>query len=62
MKTPCIAVCRKEDGICVGCKRTVSEINQWKSMTDQQRVVVMDRIKSDQNCAVNQNVEIIFYH
>ncbi|WP_300175958.1 DUF1289 domain-containing protein [uncultured Aliivibrio sp.] len=44
MKTPCIAACKNEDGICIGCKRTITEIIEWKSMTDDERENVMDRL------------------
>ncbi|MCP3696967.1 MAG: DUF1289 domain-containing protein [Aliivibrio sp.] len=44
MKTPCIAACKNEDGICIGCKRTITEIIAWKSMTDKERDRVMDRL------------------
>ncbi|GLR73741.1 cysteine-rich CWC family protein [Aliivibrio sifiae] len=44
MKTPCIAACKNEGGICIGCKRTITEIIEWKSMTDIQRENVMDRL------------------
>lgn len=44
MKTPCIAACKNEDGICIGCKRTITEIVEWKSMTDDERESVMNRL------------------
>ena len=44
MKTPCIAACKNEGGICIGCKRTITEIIEWKSMTDEKRDKVMDRL------------------
>ncbi|MEF1173122.1 MULTISPECIES: cysteine-rich CWC family protein [Vibrio] len=45
MKTPCIAACKNEGGICLGCHRTVEEIATWRMMTDEQRESVMDRLR-----------------
>jgi len=32
--SPCIKVCRIEEGLCVGCKRTLDEIRDWMIMSD----------------------------
>ena len=32
--SPCIKVCRIEDGLCVGCKRTLDEIRDWMVLSD----------------------------
>ena len=33
--TPCIGVCKLEDDICIGCKRTIEEIKQaWHLQKD----------------------------
>ena len=32
--SPCIKVCRIEDGLCVGCKRTLDEIRDWMILSD----------------------------
>jgi uncharacterized protein len=32
--SPCIKVCRIEDGFCVGCKRTLDEIRDWMILSD----------------------------
>jgi len=41
-RSPCISVCRidSEDGLCVGCHRTIDEIAAWGTMAPQQRVEV----------------------
>jgi predicted Fe-S protein YdhL (DUF1289 family) len=37
--TPCIGICRMdEDGLCVGCRRTLAEIARWGSMDDEERL------------------------
>ncbi|OOF11798.1 hypothetical protein BZJ19_11305 [Salinivibrio proteolyticus] len=39
--TPCIGLCRREEDVCVGCKRTLDEIIAWGKMTDDQRAAIM---------------------
>ena len=42
--TPCVSICKLEDGICIGCERTKEEIAKWKRYTDEERMVVMKRL------------------
>ena len=44
MKSPCIQVCKIEDGKCLGCRRTLDQIRDWPSYTDQKREEIMDDI------------------
>ena len=46
MKSPCIAVCQidKQTNMCVGCYRTMDEIMQWRTLTDDERDVIMHDI------------------
>ncbi|SIO32940.1 DUF1289 domain-containing protein [Salinivibrio sp. ES.052] len=44
MLTPCIGHCRREDDVCIGCKRTLDEIIRWGNMTDDQRATVMAQL------------------
>lgn len=32
--SPCVLICRIEDGECVGCKRTTDEIRDWIIMSE----------------------------
>ena len=32
--SPCINVCRMEDGLCAGCHRTIDEIARWAKVGD----------------------------
>ncbi|MBO3274375.1 DUF1289 domain-containing protein [Pseudomonas schmalbachii] len=32
MKSPCIKVCKFDEGICLGCGRTREEIKGWKKL------------------------------
>ena len=42
--TPCVSICKLEDGICIGCKRTKEEIAKWKRQTDKERLDIMKRL------------------
>jgi len=39
--TPCISLCKIEDGKCLGCNRTKEQIAKWRSYTDQERYEIM---------------------
>lgn len=40
--SPCIGWCELgEDGICLGCYRSLPEIGAWSSLTDPQRLQVL---------------------
>lgn len=45
MKTPCIRVCRLENDICIGCKRTTEELSKWFWITDDEREEIMKDLK-----------------
>jgi uncharacterized protein len=44
--SPCIDVCKMNpsSGYCEGCLRTRGEIKAWKSMGDEERLVLLDRL------------------
>lgn len=42
--SPCVQVCSVDDGVCVACGRTVEQIAQWGSMTEQERQEIMDEL------------------
>ncbi|MBC8138153.1 MAG: DUF1289 domain-containing protein [Fibrella sp.] len=46
--TPCVKICRLNDAgtLCTGCGRTLSEIGNWRRMTEGERRRVMDRLVS----------------
>jgi predicted Fe-S protein YdhL (DUF1289 family) len=48
MESPCIKVCEIVDGICKGCYRSLEEITDWTTMTDDARSVICSR-HSDQS-------------
>jgi predicted Fe-S protein YdhL (DUF1289 family) len=45
MISPCIKVCKVKSNICIGCKRTITEIANWVQYTDQQRMKIMMDLK-----------------
>ncbi len=47
VKNPCIEVCQYDDNeICIGCKRTRKEAKSWWRLTDQEKLEVLEKIKT----------------
>lgn len=45
VESPCVSICRLDDnGVCVGCFRTATEIGQWLSYTAEQRSDIMKQL------------------
>lgn len=46
MITPCKSICKidKLKKVCIGCGRTVEEIQRWSRYTDDERMDVMKRL------------------
>ena len=51
IKSPCIDVCKLEDGVCIGCKRTKEEIARWRDMEDEEKLQVID------NCNKRKDID-----
>ena len=47
VETPCIGVCTMDDntGLCLGCYRSLEEIQNWWDMSDAQRADVMAQLE-----------------
>jgi len=43
--SPCKSICKMKDDVCIGCKRTIEEIATWSKLTNEQKKVIVDRIK-----------------
>ena len=43
--SPCIKVCKIEAGVCVGCKRTLTELTDWYKLSDQEKLSILEKIK-----------------
>jgi predicted Fe-S protein YdhL (DUF1289 family) len=46
--SPCISVCKidPKTGWCEGCRRNLDEIRRWPRMTDEQKLAVLDDLKT----------------
>ncbi len=40
MTSPCVKVCKMEGSLCKGCFRTIEEITNWKTLSDQTKIKV----------------------
>lgn len=48
MKSPCINVCElDEENKCKGCGRTLQEIIDWGSMSEEEREKVLERLDNE---------------
>lgn len=43
--SPCTNVCEVEDGICLGCGRTVAEITSWRQLSDAEKEAILEKIE-----------------
>ena len=50
LPSPCISICKlnKSTGFCDGCFRTINEISQWPSMTDVDRMSLLETLRQRQ--------------
>lgn len=57
--SPCTGVCRIENasGHCLGCKRTMAEIVAWPSLSDQEKRVVLAKLKGRTVSYLNADLE-----
>lgn len=48
MITPCIGICKIDPvtRLCLGCLRSIDEIASWSSITDQQRLEIMQQLET----------------
>lgn len=53
IETPCISICRQDNGRCVGCGRTMEEIAGWFDYTDAERRSIMERLEKEFNDQFN---------
>jgi uncharacterized protein len=45
--SPCVQICTmdSDSGLCVGCNRTSEEIENWTSLTHEERLEIMKKLK-----------------
>ncbi len=63
MKSPCVKVCKIKEGIdyislgsqliCVGCGRTLEQIRDWTTYTDEQRDSIMEKLNGQHKYVVS---------
>jgi predicted Fe-S protein YdhL (DUF1289 family) len=48
MITPCITICQIDPiaDVCVGCLRTIEEIEFWADMTEEEQLSVISELKT----------------
>ena len=48
VKSPCNNICtiQKNTRICVGCGRTIKEIVNWMSFNDNEKKIILSKLKS----------------
>lgn len=47
IKSPCVNICRYNSKGCTACLRTIEEITNWTSYSDQEREKIMKRIREE---------------
>ena len=45
--SPCISICEVEEGRCIGCGRTETEIVEWRDYPEDKRLAIMDRLERE---------------
>ena len=53
IESPCVSICRQDDGICIGCGRTMEEISNWFNYSDEERRTIMNRLEQELNDQFN---------
>ena len=44
LASPCVNICKVEDDVCIGCGRTLDEIANWTSMSNEERKQINERV------------------
>jgi uncharacterized protein len=45
--SPCVDICRLDArGLCIGCRRTLSEIAEWSQASDARRLEILSALKA----------------
>lgn len=47
LESPCIGICALDDLICLGCGRSVDEIQAWPQASESERGIILQRIAAD---------------
>ncbi len=57
--SPCNKVCRLEQGICVGCFRTASEISMWPMISDATAQALIAKLPERQRLVESHLEEVV---
>ena len=49
--SPCINICKMEDGLCVGCFRTLDEIAHWPKVDDDGKRLILAAVAQRRSSA-----------
>lgn len=49
VQNPCKSICKMKDNVCIGCKRTTDEIRNWAKLSNDEKKLIVDRIKNIDN-------------
>ena len=47
ISSPCVSICEKENGRCIGCGRTEQEIEVWRDLSETERLEIMARLEHE---------------
>lgn len=47
ISSPCVSICEKENGRCIGCGRTEQEIEVWRDLSETERLAIMARLEDE---------------
>ena len=47
ISSPCVSICEVEQGRCIGCGRSETEISEWKAYTEPKRLAIMTRLEQE---------------
>ena len=55
VESPCTRQCRIDvtENVCRGCSRTLAEIQEWSTYTDEQKQMIIDKIMNINNIGIN---------
>lgn len=46
---PCKSICTIKNKICIGCNRSTEEIAAWPTLSNDEKRIIVDRIKNTYN-------------
>lgn len=57
VESPCVRnCCLDADDICMGCLRTLDEIKDWSTLTEDQKSAVLSRCQKRKTAKINNSI------